>query len=473
MTRPLWTTEELAQALNTRAQPGIAAGGVSIDTRTLQPGDLFVAIKGDNVDGHDFAAAAAAKQASALLVDHPLTGVSCPQLVVGDTFQALRDLAAFSVARSQARRIAVTGSVGKTGTKEMLALALSAQAPTHATQGNLNNHYGLPLTLARMPADTAFAVLEMGMNHAGEITPLTMLGKPHVAVVTTVEPVHIEFFPGLADVAEAKAEIFKGLQAGGVAVLNRDNPFFALLSKRAREHGAHVISFGGHIEAEYRLLHCEIVGAATEVLALAGEKPIAYSIGVPGRHWAVNSLAVLAAVEAAGGDVLAAAESLADMVPPKGRGARREVELAEGGAFELIDESYNASPASMKAAIITLAHIRCQGKGRRIAVLGDMLELGLQGPALHKSLAPVLEEAGIERVYTAGSLMEGLFESLPQALRGGHAANSAELAPLVAASVKQDDVVMVKGSAGSRMGRVVEALENRQVSGSAEAVNGR
>lgn len=471
MTRPLWTSTDLTEALGVQVAEGVVATGVSIDSRTLSPGDLFVAIRGENADGHDFLQMAAEKGARALLVERAQAGLSVPQIVVADAFQGLRDLAACAVRRSSAKRIAVTGSVGKTGTKEMLSLCLSKQALTHATQGNLNNHYGLPLTLARLPADAAYAVLELGMNHAGEITPLTQMARPHVAIVTTVEPVHVEFFPTLADVAQAKAEIFKGLRPGGTAVLNRDNPFFALLAQRARENGADVVSFGGHIEAQFRLLSCEIEGAATDVLALAGEKNLAYRIGVPGRHWALNSLAALAAVKAAGGDVLAAADSLCAMLPPKGRGARREIDLPEGGSFELIDESYNASPASMKAAIMTLSHVGAAGKGRLIAVLGDMLELGLQGPALHKALAPILEEAGVARVFTAGPLMEALFESLPQAMRGGHAANSADLAPLVSAGVAAGDVVMVKGSAGSRMGRVVEAL-NAKHGVRVEAVNG-
>lgn len=458
MNRPLWTSQDLSQALGVSVPAGIAAIGVSIDTRSLKPGDLFVALRGENMDGHDFAQAALDKQAAAILCDHPLPGLALAQIVVGDTFEALRQLARFAVSRGKAKRIAVTGSVGKTGTKEMLALALSAQAPTHATQGNLNNHYGLPLTLARLHADAAYAVLEMGMNHAGELTPLSELALPHVCVVTTVEPVHIEFFPQLSDVAEAKAEIFAGLQPGGIAVLNRDNPFFGLLARRARAKNAGITSFGGHIESEFRLLHSEIAGAATVVLALAGDKPLAYRIGVPGHHWAVNSLAVLATLNAVGADMVAGAETLAAMTPPKGRGARRQIELADGGVFELIDESYNASPASMRAAIITLSQIRLEGKGRRVVVLGDMLELGGRGPELHRELGKVLEEAGIDRVFTAGSLMEGLFEALPQKMRAGHAATSSDLAPLVVAGVEAGDVVMVKGSAGSRMGRVVEAL---------------
>ncbi|TAN54856.1 MAG: UDP-N-acetylmuramoyl-tripeptide--D-alanyl-D-alanine ligase [Rhodospirillales bacterium] len=462
MSRPLWTGLELAAVFNRSVASGIAVTGISIDTRSLKPGELFVAIRGERVDGHDFAQQAQEQGAAAILADHPLPGVSLPQIVVTDTMEGLRKLAAAARERSLARRIAVTGSVGKTGTKEMLALMLSAQAPTHATAGNLNNHYGLPLTLARMPAEAAYAVLEMGMNHPGELAPLSELARPHIAVVTTVEPVHIEFFPSLSDVAEAKAEIFKGFEPNGVAVLNRDNPFFGLLARRAKEKGARVVSFGGHIEAEFRLLHSEIAGAATEVLALAGERPLAYRIGIAGHHWAVNSLAALAAVSAAGADVSAAAQSLAAMIPPKGRGARRQVELQDGSVFELIDESYNASPASTRAAIMTLAQIRPEGRGRRIAVLGDMLELGQQGQALHLGLKDVLVTAGIDRVFTAGPLMENLFETLPQPMRGGHAATSADLAPLVASQVQAGDVVMVKGSAGSRMGRVVDALASVQ-----------
>ncbi|MBF0354472.1 MAG: UDP-N-acetylmuramoyl-tripeptide--D-alanyl-D-alanine ligase [Alphaproteobacteria bacterium] len=458
MNRPLWTKEELAQVFAMDAANLAAATGISIDTRTLKAGDLFIAIRGDKMDGHDFAAKAQELGASALLVDHPLPGIAIPQIVVTDTLEGLRRLAAAACERNPAQRIAVTGSVGKTGTKDMLSLILSGLAPTHATQGNLNNHYGLPLTLARLPALSAYAVLEMGMNHAGELAPLSQLARPHIAIITTVEPVHIEFFPTLSDVAEAKAEIFAGLMPKGVAILNRDNAFFGLLSKRAREKGARVVSFGRHIESDFRLLYSEIVGTSTEVLALAGERPLAYRVGIAGHHWGLNSLAALAGAASAGVDVGAAATALSAMTPPKGRGARRLAVSPDGGTFELIDESYNASPASMQAAIITLAQIGLSGKGRRIAVLGDMLELGAQAPVLHRGLRDVLEQARIDRVFTAGPLMEQLFESLPQAMRGGHAASSAELAPLVAAQVRENDVVMVKGSAGSRMGRVVDAL---------------
>jgi UDP-N-acetylmuramoyl-tripeptide--D-alanyl-D-alanine ligase len=458
MSQPLWTGDELAEALGISVRSDVRVSGVSIDTRTLKAGDLFVAIRGEKVDGHDFAAKAAEAGAAAILADHPLTDVAIPQLAVADTFEGLRELARFAVARCRARRIAVTGSVGKTGTKEMLALVLGDQASVHATQGNLNNHYGLPLTLARMSRETVYAVLEMGMNHAGELTPLSRLARPDVAVITTVEPAHIEFFPKLSDVAQAKSEIFEGLEPDGVAVLNRDNPYFPLMAKMARDKGARIITFGAHIEAEFRLLHCAVVGANTEVLALAGERPLAYRIGAAGRHWGLNSLSVLAAVEAVGADVRAAAEKLSMMAPPKGRGARTSVELSDGGSFELIDESYNASPASMKAAIATLGQMRIEDNGRRIAVLGDMLELGSEGPRLHRELRAALEKAGVDRVFTAGPLMEGLFEELPQDMKGGHAATSADLAPLVASFVRACDLVMVKGSAGSRMGRVVEAL---------------
>lgn len=458
----LWTASQ-AQAATGGTLTGPAdwqAEGVSIDSRSVAKGDLFIALAGPNHDGHAYVKAAVAAGAAAALVHRVPEGCEgLPLLLVGDTMEGLQALGKASRRRSSARIVAVTGSVGKTGTKEMLALALSAQGPTHWSVGSFNNHWGVPLSLARMPADARFAVFELGMNHPGEITPLAAMVRPHVAVVTTVEAVHTAFFSSTEEIADAKAEIFTGLEKGGVAILNRDNRHFRRLAEAVRAAGVTAIqSFGSHIDADARLLDCAVDPDETAVFALVRDKAVAYRIGVPGLHWAMNSLAVLLAVGALGGEVEKAAQSLSGMNPPKGRGQRSRVAV-EGGSFELIDESYNASPVSMKAAIATLAAARPAKGGRRMAVLGDMLELGESAPALHAGIAQAVTAWNIDVVHTAGTMMTHLRDALPPGKRGAHAASAAELAPLLKAAVKAGDVVMVKGSAGSRMGLVVKALQ--------------
>ncbi|MBF0393334.1 MAG: UDP-N-acetylmuramoylalanyl-D-glutamyl-2,6-diaminopimelate--D-alanyl-D-alanine ligase [Alphaproteobacteria bacterium] len=456
----LWTRNEAAKATGGRhGDADWAATGVSIDSRTLKPGDLFVALAGPNFDGHEYVAAALAAGAAAALVHRIPEGCDTARLlIVPDTLAGLGALGAFARARTSARIIGVTGSVGKTSAKEMLKRVLSDQGATHASEGSLNNHWGVPLSLARMPADCAFAILEMGMNHAGELTPLSLLARPHVAVVTTVEAVHCEFFASIAEIADAKAEIFAGLEAGGTVVLNRDNPFFERLSAAARAAGAgRVDSFGWHIESAARLLDCALDPKNSSVFALVGDDTVAYRLSVPGLQWVMNSLCVLLAARAAGADLARAAASLAHMQPPHGRGERFCLALP-GGSVEIIDESYNASPVSMRAAFHTLALAKPAKGARRIAVLGDMLELGAHAESLHASLAAPLAERGIDLVFTAGAHMRTLHEALPPSLRGGHADSSDLLAPRVKASLLPGDVVMVKGSAGSRMGRVVKVL---------------
>ncbi len=461
MIRPLWTSAEAAAAVGgTPSGPAWDANGVSIDSRTVEPGDLFIALEGPNHDGHDHVAAALANGAAAAMV-HKLptgTGEDAPLLLARDTMAALQDLGVASRARNHARIVAITGSVGKTGTKEMAALALSDQGTTHYSVGSFNNHWGVPLSLARMPAAVQYAIFEIGMNHPGEITPLVRMVRPHVAVITTVEAVHMEFFGSTAEIAAAKAEIFDGIEAGGTAVLPRDNSHFAFLAEAAAQAGiGDIRTFGNHIEATARLLDCAVDPQSTAVFALLADQPLSYRVGVAGRQWAMNSLAVLLAVEALGADVNLGAMALAGMAAPKGRGQRRRVEI-DGGSFELIDESYNASPVSMKAAIATLASVRPAKGGRRIAVLGDMLELGPQGPALHACIAQAAESWNIDLVFTAGTLTSHLHQALAEERRGGHAADSDAVALLVKAALRPGDVVMVKGSAGSRMGRVVNAL---------------
>lgn len=457
----LWTSTEVAAAVGSRADRPWRASGVSIDSRTVQPGDLFVAIKGDRLDGHDFVADAFARGAAAAIVQRrpANAGDDKPLLLVDDTLAALAALGAAARARTAARIVAVTGSVGKTGTKEAIALALSTQGPTHASEGNLNNEIGAPLSLARMPRDAAFAVFELGMNHAGEIARLSRMVRPDVAVITNVEPVHIEYFGSVEAIADAKAEIFDGMTNAGIAVLNMDNAQYARLATAARKRGiVRVLSFGADERAFARLIDCSLHPTCSAVSAEIGGERLDFCLALPGRHWVLNSLAVLTAARAAGADLAVAASSLSRLKPLKGRGERHRVQLPAGGAFELIDDAYNASPASMRASLSVLAGMKPGAGGRRIAVLGDMLELGPQARDLHVALAPDIAAAGVDVVYACGPNMRTLFDTLPAKLRGAHAANSAELTPRVIGAVRAGDVVLVKGSLGSRMQPIVAAL---------------
>ena len=477
MNAPLWNSTEIANAVGVAAPARTwNVSGVSIDSRTLEKGDLFVALKGPNRDAQAFVANALANGAAGALVAEPPANLNtdAPLLVVKDTQVALEKLGAASRERCEARRIAVTGSVGKTGTKEALKLVLGEQAPTHASVGSYNNLWGVPLTLARMPRDTIYAVFEIGMNHPGELGPLSRQVKPQVAIVTTIEAVHLEFFASVAEIADAKAEIFEGMGPGGVAILNRDNPHFARLAKKAEAAGlARIVGFGADREADARLIDCSLHATCSAVSATIGGQRLDYCIAVPGRHWVINSLAVLAAVQAVGADVGNAAAAFARMTPPKGRGQRHRIEIV-GGAFDLIDESYNASPVAMRAALAVLGRATVRDGGRRIAVLGDMRELGAQAPLLHAGLATDIAENNVDLVFCCGPNMAHLHAALPAARRGAHAADSAALLPLVMRAVAPGDVVLVKGSLGSRMAPIVEALQSLANDGSAmpRVVNG-
>jgi UDP-N-acetylmuramoyl-tripeptide--D-alanyl-D-alanine ligase len=382
-------------------------------------------------------------------------------ILVADTFAALQDLGRAGRDRFQGRVVGVTGSVGKTSSKEMLALTLAALGKTHAAVGSFNNHWGVPLTLARTPADAAFAVIEMGMNHAGEIRGLTALARPHVAVITTIASAHIEHLGSLEAIADAKAEIFEGLEPGGTVVLPTDAPQAERLRAKAKQRGLSCRFFGQADGADLRLQSARVGLDQTEVEALIDGTPLSFTIGAAGQHWAMNSLAVLAAVEALTASrpaMVQAAKALATMRPPKGRGQRHSVTLRPGtAALTVIDEAYNANPVSMKAALSSLPSAEAVA-GRRIVALGDMLELGAEGPELHRALAEVVAETKADLVFTAGPLSQHLFDALPAAQRGAHCADSAALAPLVAAAVAPGDLVMAKGSAGSRMNRVIDAL---------------
>jgi UDP-N-acetylmuramoyl-tripeptide--D-alanyl-D-alanine ligase len=453
----LWISKEAMQATDGISTTDWSAAGVSIDTRTLKKGDLFVALHGPNFDGHDFVADALAKGAAAAVVDGEVSDDAF-MLKVDDTMVALEALGRASRERSQAAIIAVTGSVGKTGSKEALKYVLSRQGEVSASEGSLNNHWGVPLSLARMPALTDYGIFELGMNHPGEINPLSRMVRPHVALITTVEPVHSEFFDSDEAIADAKAEIFAGLEPGGAAVLNRDNKHFHRLAAAARAKGIdRIIGFGTWDEADFRLLNAVIEKGGTVVRADLGGSMTTYRLSIPGEHWVVNSLGVLAAIAAAGGNVGEAADAFGGMEAPKGRGCFHLIHSG-GGEITLIDESYNASPVSMRAAIEVLGQTEPTGSGRRIAVLGDMLELGHNAPGLHANLAENLVRESVDLVFTAGRDMAHLSEALDPAMRGGHAINSELLEPMVREALQPGDVVVVKGSAGSKTGLIVEAL---------------
>jgi UDP-N-acetylmuramoyl-tripeptide--D-alanyl-D-alanine ligase len=466
--RVLWTVEAMAAAIGAEREGALppSVPGISIDSRTLAPGDAFFAIQGDHRDGHDFVAAAlAAKAGLAVAAADRRSELpqDVPLLVVPDVLAALRALAAAARARLQGKVIGVTGSVGKTGTKEALRLALSQDGETHASAASYNNHWGVPLSLARCPASARYAVLEMGMNHAGEIVPLSRLARPHVAIITTVAPVHLEFFGSLAKIADAKAEIFLGLEAGGAAVINRDNSQFVHLKRRAKQAGvARIVSFGEHEQADARLIKCALHPGCSAVQADILGTELTYKIGAPGRHLVHNSLAVLAAAVLVGADLALAALALADFKPASGRGAAFEIDLP-GGPATVIDESYNANPASMAAALALLGQRPVGARGRRIAVLGDMLELGPRGRALHRGLLAPVDANAIDLVFCCGPLMRALWRALPASRRGGYAEDSAALEPQVLSAVGAGDVVMVKGSLGSRMAPIVKALQKLSV----------
>jgi UDP-N-acetylmuramoyl-tripeptide--D-alanyl-D-alanine ligase len=455
MADPLWTSAEIAAATGgTLAGQAFAASGVSIDTRTLEPGDLFVALGGVR-DGHEFAPQALAKGAAAVLASRQIAG---PAVMVDDTLEALEHLGAAARHRAtKARRAAVTGSVGKTSVTQAIMAGLTLAGRAHSSVKSYNNHIGVPLTLARMPRDTERAVFEIGMNHEGEIRPLTRMVRPHAAVVTTVGPVHTENFPdGEAGVARAKAEIFEGLEPGGVAVLNADNRWFDLLKAEAGKAGAQVRTFGAGEGCDARLIDFQPADGNAVVQARFHGKGLDFPILQTGQHWGLNSMAVLLMLEALDVDLGESLAALGSFEPLEGRGAERMI-LLPRGAFTLIDESYNANPISMASAIATLG--ARQARGRRIVALTDMLELGPEARSFHAGLAAPLAAAHVDLVFCAGPLMKSLWDALPSTRRGAYAENAAELSPLVARAAEPGDVVMVKGSNGSKAGAVAQALK--------------
>ncbi len=457
MSEILWTSEDAIAATGGQSNGAWTATGVSIDSRTVVPGDLFVAIRGANFDGHDFAAKALAAGAIAVVVEQDFA-VDGRCLRVADSLQALIGLGMAARDRTQARIIAVTGSVGKTGSKEALNFVLAAQALTSASKGSLNNHWGLPLSLARLPEQATFGIFEMGMNHGGEITPLSNMARPHVALITNVEAVHTAEFSSVEEIAQAKAEVFAGVEPVGMAVLNRDNDHYHRLADAARAAGIEqIIGFGMSEDADFRLVEESGDADGSSVTIDIAGNALSYRIGIAGHHWVMNSLGVLAAVAAAGGNVGEAARSLADLVAPQGRGRVHHL-LLGGHPFTLIDESYNASPVSMNAAFEVLGQALTGVGGRRMAVLGEMRELGSDSATRHADLAGCIDRNDIDLVFTAGRDMAHLSEAIDPARRGAHEASPEDLLATVMAAIGPGDVVMVKGSLGSRTGVVVEGL---------------
>ncbi len=456
----LWTAAEAATATGGTVHGDWLADGVSIDTRTLQSGDLFVALAADR-DGHEFVAQALANGAAAALVSHIPDGVDAAKcLLVDDVLPALERLGQAARARTEAKIIAITGSVGKTTTKDMLRKALEGQGNVHAAVASYNNHWGVPLTLARMPADTDFAVIEIGMSNPGEIAPLSKMARPHVALITTIAPAHLEAFGAIEGIAEEKAAIFTGLEPGGIAILPLDVETFPILQKIAAAHAAEVVTFGETEGADLRLTDA-ILSDETTVMRIATEAGARLAkLSVAGRHYAMNAVAVLCAVAASGGDPTQAAMALSQWQPVEGRGQRERIALSRTDdiAIELIDDAFNANPASLAAGLEVLAAVTPARGGRRIAVLGDMLELGAQAEEMHAEVADLEAMDAVDIVHTCGALMEHLYDALPGAKRGVHEATAQELCRAVPRTLRPGDVVLVKGSKGSRVSVVVDAL---------------
>ncbi|WP_193171662.1 UDP-N-acetylmuramoyl-tripeptide--D-alanyl-D-alanine ligase [Nisaea nitritireducens] len=462
MTASLWTSDELVKATRgTLHGPAFEITDLVIDSRKVTPGCLFVALPGERVDGHDYVGTALQSGAAAALVSRVPNGLNgdAPLLLVEDVLAGLWDIAKAARARSSATVLAVTGSVGKTGTKDSLAAALSVFGSVHASAGNLNNHIGAPLSLSRLPRDAEYAVLELGMNHIGEISDLTRLVRPDLAIITNVEETHIGHFRDLEQIAEAKSEIFEGLEKdNGLAVLNRDNAHFYFCADKAEATGARIVSFGRSEDADVRLIGAECGSDGSNIVVRVDGRQLVYRIDGIGMHWAFNSVGVLACIHALGLDLNKASRAIRDVTAKAGRGRQEEIAFGEDGLL-LIDESYNASPASVTAALEVLSMTKPKGQGRRIAILGDMLELGERSDFLHLDLlAKVCASADL--VFTVGPMMDRMGRNLPPMLSGGHGATADEIVSQVIDTLGEGDVVLVKGSLGMAMAPIVGAIRD-------------
>lgn len=462
MSASLWQSHDVMTALKGQAlgQEQWQAHSVSIDSRSIEKNGLFVAIVGEHMDGHHYVVDALKKGAAAAIVHYVPENYQESDgalVLVEDSFEALQQLAAAARARFDGKVIGVTGSVGKTTTKEMIAQMLSEQGVAYATKGNLNNHYGVPLTLANMPAEADYAVIEMGMNHPGEISPLSALSQPDVALITTVEAVHIEFFNSLHDIAEAKCEIFDGLSPEGTAIIFRDHPLFTFMQKQIAQRGlTQVRSFGEHAESDLQLKNAKLTAAGTEIEIAYQGKDYHMCLGMLGHHHALNVAAALSVVVAVGADIARAIKCLPKIKEAAGRGRRYQLQLPQGTVI-LIDESYNASPAAVAASIEVLGAIGKHHAGRKIALLADMLELGDEAVSHHENLAKNILENNIDMVCTVGSLMRHLYDALPQD-RARHCDNAKEALACIEPELKDNDIILIKGSHSMNMHDVVEYL---------------
>ena len=462
--QPLWTVAEAVAATGGRPE-GLSDGplsSVSIDSREIQSEALFVAIKGDAFDGHDFVDAALAAGASAALVSEEWYQSHRGErlIVVADPLEGLRALGRAARARSRALIVAITGSAGKTTTKEAVRTVLAAAGPTHYSIKSFNNHWGVPLMLARLPREAQFGVFEIGMNHAGEITPLVKLVRPHIAVVTTVAAAHLEFFASISDIARAKAEIFDGLEPGGTAVLNADHDYLHILFSRARELGvSRVITYGYDDEADFRIATPEVAGARTFARVTHGAETLDLNLQVRGRHMIANATAALIVSQIAGLDRYAALRELAEFGAAEGRGQTTRI-----GPYDrpllLVDESYNANVASMNAAMEVFGMVAPPG-GKKVLVLGDMLELGEQGAELHRSLKNAVLATGATRVFLVGRAIEALADDLDPELVAGRERRIEDLLEPILSSLAFGDAVMVKGSKGVRLASLVAQIKQR------------
>lgn len=465
----LWNAIDAEQATGGKATCDWNAHGVSIDTRTLQKGDLFVALK-DVRDGHDFVAQALEKGAAAALVSHRPDGLDkdAPLLIVDDVLSALEKLGIAARNRTQAKVIGVTGSVGKTSTKEMLREILTPQGATHVAEASYNNHWGVPLTLARMPVATDFAVIEIGMNRPGEIAPLSKMARPDVVMITTVAAAHLEAFENIEGIAVEKASIIDGMVPGGTAVLNADIETASILKGHAQAHGSTIVDFG-ETATEWCVKDVRLSEDKTIISTQAKDAEYLFKLSVAGRHFAMNAVGVLAVAEAVGADPMQASLDIANWNPPAGRGTREVITLdaaRSGETLDLIDDAFNANPTSMVAAFEILAagqprdNVGRIVKGRRIAVLGDMLELGDGEIEIHEELAENTDLQSADVIHCVGVRMQSLYQKLSEEKRGHWAEKASELASQVSAIVDAGDVVLVKGSKGSKVSMIVDAIRN-------------
>ncbi len=456
----LWTAEEVARALSPITMPPSfeEAAGVTFDSRAVAAGDLFFALAGESTDGHAYVADALGRGAAAAVVSHDLPGAADRLVRVRDTMTALAALGQAGRRRSGARVASVTGSVGKTSTKDVLRAMLAAQGPTSASAASYNNHVGVPISLARLPREARYGVFEIGMNHPGEIEPLARLVEADVGVITNVEPAHIGYMGSEEAIADEKACLFAGMRAGGVAILNRDNRHYDRLARYARRFGvARIVGFGRHAAAEARLVSCRLDDRGSDVAASLHGRRLEYRLGAPGEHWVLNSLAALAVVESLGADIARAATALSEVRASPGRGARRRLAFGDG-TIELIDESYNANPASVRAMLAVLARTEPAPGGRRLLAMGDMRELGERADGYHAGLADAVANSGAAQVFLCGPHMKALWQRLAESQRGAHRLDSAALAGDVAAALRVGDVIAIKGSLASKMKNVVDAV---------------